>query len=89
MRKIVIIFLIIIITILALQVFKIRDERLSVEKQLKNIQTQKEDLKSENQKLKADISYFSFLENLEKEAKAQFNFIQPGEKLIIVVPKGR
>ena len=87
MRKAISIFLTIVIVVLAFQVSKIRNERISAEKQLKNIQTQKESIESENQKLKADISYFSFLENLEKEAKAQFNFIQPGEKLIIVVPK--
>mgnify|MGYP001588329828 CR=1 FL=1 len=87
MRKAIYIFLIIIIIVLAFQIFKIRNERLNIKGQLKNIRAQKESLENENRKLKADISYFSFLENLEKEAKTQFNFIQPGEKLIIVVPK--
>ncbi len=79
-------FLIILIFIVIFRVLEIRKERLESEIYLHNLLVQKEEFKIENQKLEKSIGYFSFLENLEKEVKAQFNFRQIGEKLIIIVP---
>lgn len=44
-------------------------------------------LEQENQELQDRIEYFSHIENLLKEAKSQFNYLNLGEKLMIVVPK--
>jgi len=37
--------------------------------------------------LLGDIEYFSNPKNLAKELKSKFNYKNPGEKLIIVVPE--
>ncbi|MDP3725027.1 MAG: septum formation initiator family protein [Nanoarchaeota archaeon] len=44
-------------------------------------------LLEENKKLKEEARYFEDEENLLKEAKSQFNYRAPDEKLIIIVPK--
>lgn len=54
--------------------------------QYTELQTQGNGLKSEIEKVNADIEYFSNSSNLEKEAKSQFNYRQPSENLIIIVP---
>jgi len=43
-------------------------------------------LQKEQASLKADLDYFSESENLEKELRGRYNYKEPGEKLIIVVP---
>ena len=86
MKQALAVFLIILIFIVIFRVLEIRKERLESEIYLHNLLAQKEEFKIENQKLEKSVSYFSFLENLEKEVKAQFNFRQLGEKLIIIVP---
>lgn len=45
-----------------------------------------ENLKKENALLQADSEYFKDPANLEKELRARFNYKNPGEKMIIVVP---
>lgn len=37
--------------------------------------------------LRSDFLYYSNPDNLEKELRARFNYKQPGEKMIIIVPK--
>ena len=44
-------------------------------------------LSVENSLLENKIAYFQNPKNLEKEARSQFNYARPGEKLIIVIPK--
>ena len=43
-------------------------------------------LGDENAKLKRDIEYYKRPENLLKASKAQFNYREAGEQMIIVVP---
>ncbi len=50
-------------------------------------QKQVDALDAENTLLENKIVYFQNPKNLEKEARSQFNYARPGEKLIIVVPK--
>ena len=88
MKQVLVIFLVILALAIAFRVLEIRKERVAAENSFHNLQVQKEELKNENQKLEKNINYFSFLENLEKEARAQLNLRQPDEKLIIVVPQG-
>ncbi len=43
-------------------------------------------LKIDSRNLKADLEYLKIPENLEKELRSRFNYKNPGEKLIIIVP---
>jgi cell division protein FtsB len=52
-----------------------------------SLQTKAGALEKENQSLKENIEYFSQPENLMKELKSLFNYRQPGEKMMIIVPR--
>ncbi len=41
----------------------------------------------EQEKLKNELAFLNDPERLLREARAEFNYARPGEKLIIVVPK--
>lgn len=43
--------------------------------------------KIDSEKFQANFDYYSNPANLEKELRARFNYKQPGEKLIIIVPR--
>lgn len=43
-------------------------------------------LKADSANLMSDLEYLKYPENLEKEIRSRFNYKNPGEKLIIVVP---
>jgi len=59
------------------QVDKFKKEVNSLSKQLN-------DLQAENKKMEEKIKYLSDIDNLIKEIKSNFNYIKPGEKLIIL-----
>lgn len=42
--------------------------------------------KDNSDKLSADLNYYMNPQNLEKELRARFNYKNPDEKLIIIVP---
>lgn len=46
-------------------------------------------LKTDSENLKSDLDYLKIPENLEKELRSRFNYKNPGEKLIIIVPAGK
>ncbi len=50
-------------------------------------QSHLDSLKADSQNLKDDFAYYSNPENLEKYLRSQFNYKNPGEKLIIAVPQ--
>ncbi|MBI4087530.1 MAG: hypothetical protein HY434_01740 [Candidatus Liptonbacteria bacterium] len=43
----------------------------------------------DKKKLEEELRYYSNQENLEKELKGRFNYKEPDEKLIIIVPKNQ
>lgn len=43
-------------------------------------------LEIDSRNLKADLEYLADPANLEKELRSRFNYKNPGEKLIIIVP---
>ena len=42
--------------------------------------------KQDNAKFQTELDYYSNPANLEKELRARFNYKEPGEKMIIIVP---
>ena len=43
-------------------------------------------VQNENTRLQEGIVYYGIPQNLEKDLRQKFNYIQPGERMIIVVP---
>lgn len=71
----------------AIQLYKLEIKKIALEREYQEIVEENSALVSENQQLKEEIEYLGDSENLAREAKAQFNYANPGEKLIVVVPK--
>lgn len=87
MKRVAIIVLAIMLTLLGVQVYSLNSKRASLKGGLSKINGQIEMLEQENENLKSDLAYFSDTQNLIKELKSKFNYKRPGEKLIIVAPK--
>ena len=79
--------LVIIFAILGFQLYRLYAQQLKMRKDLSEVTVQVEKLTKENETLQADIVYFSDPKNLEKELRSKFNYVKPGEKLIILIPK--
>ncbi len=69
------------------QLYKLQMKKSVLEAGFYKTQNQVQALVSENVRLEEEINYLKDPENLSREAKAQLNYVEPGEKLIIVVPK--
>ncbi len=78
--------LIIIIGFLGWGLFNLRSQSRDLETKTKNLQTNAAALEKENQTFKDNIEYYSHPENLLKESKSLFNYRQPGEKMMIIIP---
>ena len=79
--------LVIIFAILVFQLYRLYAQQLKMRKDSSGVIAQVEKLAKENENLQADIVYFSDPKNLEKELRSKFNYVKPGEKLIILIPK--
>lgn len=87
MKKLLIYSVFIIVSlILGFQVYKLNLGVEDVQGKFNKLNSEKEALLKENEKLKQDIGYFSDPHNLEKELRSRFNVRNSYEKLIIVVP---
>ncbi len=71
----------------AAQVYKLEIKKRDLQAEFSKTQKQVDALDAENKLLEKNIAYFQNPKNLEKEARSQFNYARPGEKLIIIVPK--
>ena len=69
-----------------LNVFQLFSEQKKLSQDLQELNMQIDELTKENESLKAQLDYFSYPENLEKELRARFNYKAPGEKFIILTP---
>lgn len=67
---------------LGVQLFNFYKSNSELSVKLKTASAETVSLQSENEKLKADLLYFTEPENLAKELKAKFDYKKPGEKLI-------
>ncbi len=60
--------------------------RNAADKQAAALKAQYDKLQEQNQNLSSEVQYFQNPANLVKQLKAQTNYKNPGEGLIIVVP---
>lgn len=85
--KVAIVIILIIASIAAwTQIYFILKERGQLKIKFEAISAKTNSLIEENRKVKSEIEYFSVPENLGKELKSKYNYKQPDEKMIIVVP---
>ncbi|MEK7478934.1 MAG: septum formation initiator family protein [Patescibacteria group bacterium] len=82
------------VLIVALIMFLVGAGLLNLWKEKKDLKKESEKLRAElsglvedNKKLEEEVKYFEDEENLLKEAKSQFNYRAPDEKLFIIVPE--
>lgn len=67
---------------LSIQLYRMYFANGEADAKLSEVNIQLEKLKTENEQLKADISYYAEPENIAKELKGKFDYKKPGEKLI-------
>jgi len=67
--------------------FSIWKEKKGLDKENKALEAELSGLLVENKELEEEIRYYKDEENLLKEAKSQFNYRAPDEKLFIIVPE--
>ena len=78
--------LVVVIGFLGWGLFNLERQSRSLETKTKDLQTDATVIEKENQAVKNNIEYYSYPENLLKEAKSLFNYRQPGEKMMIIIP---
>ena len=86
MKRIITIVLLLILSVLLYQVYQLYRYQGGLQKVFSDLSLRVAALRTESLNLQADLNYFKEPENLEKELRAKFNYKNPGEKLIIVVP---
>ncbi len=62
-------------------------EKRDLKKESEILRAELSGILEENKKLQEEITYYEDEENLLKEAKSQFNYRAPDEKLFIIVPE--
>ncbi len=86
MRGLNILVLFFVVVLLAAGIYKLSVETKNLQKETVDLKNSFRKMKSENDSLVEKIEYYKRPENLLKELKSQFNFVESGEKLIIIVP---
>ncbi len=71
----------------ATQLYKLQVKKMELTNELAKVSGQVADFEKENTAIELELAHLEDKERLVREAKAQFNYASPGEKLIIVVPK--
>ena len=86
MKIVLFVIIVILFAVVGSQAYFILKERNQLRAEVMGLNGELNTLQGENEALKEDIAYFSNPLNLEKELKSKFNYKDPGEKMIIVVP---
>ncbi len=82
MRLGVIIASIVILAFLSVQLVNFYKSNSELGRKFETASLESKQIAAENDRVKADLEYFSRDENLAKELKAKFDYKNPGEKLI-------
>ena len=86
MRIAISIALMLLVVLVGVQIYQLYKHNAELQSKVAKADTQIDSLKQDNEKLTADLQYYSNPENLTKEIKGLFNYKKPGEQLFIVVP---
>ena len=79
--------LLIILGITSYQVYNLYQQKKSLQQEADLATGHFNTVSYENEKLKADVGYFQKPENLKKELRSRFNYINPGERVLIIIPE--
>ena len=74
--------------LLGFMAYSIMKDSHTYEASVRSLRAKKAGLEASNANLSAKLEYFKNPQNLLKEARTQFNFVSPGEKVIIIIPEG-
>ncbi|MDD5710669.1 MAG: hypothetical protein PHV43_01005 [Candidatus Colwellbacteria bacterium] len=72
---------------LGFQVYLLQKERITLAKEYQMVKQECDELSVDNLEVAERLNYLAEPHNLEKELRSKFNYIRPGEKLMIVIPK--
>lgn len=82
------IVLVVVILLIAFEVYTYAGREQKLSRALREAEGELERIRAEKEMLGKELEYLSHPENFEKELRARFNYREPGEKLIIIVPGG-
>jgi cell division protein FtsB len=82
-----IVVLAIILVLVAGRVYAFFAQEQQLSASLADIQARLTKAKSDEANLQAEVQYLANPLNLEKELRARFNYKQPGETMIVIVPE--
>ncbi len=82
-----ILILLLIVVALTAGIYNLLMKSKALEKETAGLRDSVKKVSDENGELSSKIEYFKQPENLLKELKSQFNYVESGEKLIIIVPQ--
>ena len=68
-----------------MQLYDLREERTTLRTSVGKTSKELDTTTKENVELEGEIAYLKNPANLEREARAQFNYAAPNEKLLIIV----
>lgn len=74
------------IGVIGFGVYSLWIENQKMNEEIDKITETYEELKNENRNIKEKINYFENTENLKEEARKNFNYKEPDEEMMIIVP---
>ncbi len=77
-----------VLLLVGVQIYSFLKRRAELSLEFSDISAKLNRAKLEQEKFRAELDYYLNPANLEKELRARFNYKAPGEKLLIIVPKG-
>jgi cell division protein FtsB len=83
-----IVVLSILLIFLGIHLYGFISQEHQLSNQLSDVQTNLSKAQTEETSLQQENAYLSDPVNLEKELRGRFNYINPGEKMVIIVPLG-
>ncbi len=87
MKRVIAIILVLVLLVLFYELYQLYRYNGELRENLSFLNGKFSQFTKDNSELRSDLEYFSEPENLEKELRSRFNYKNPGEKLIIVVPQ--
>jgi len=80
------IFIVLFIIYAGYALFKVFWRNIQIDKEIKKLNTEIDQLEAQNQDLKNLITYYKTESYKEKEARRRLGYQKPGEKVVIIVP---
>ena len=87
MKVIAAILLFLLLVVLGNEMYFFWKKNQTAEGRFQELRDELEKARADYSRLESDFNYYLNPENLEKELRARFNYRQPGENLIIIIPR--